>query len=312
MKNRFLFLLLAILCVKGLAQPLPDPSLYPDNMTLLAVITVDGDEQRSTALEVSAFCGTECRGVGNPIYCEPVDRYILPMVIYGTDNDEIHFILYDPVMMEELEADSTCVVTFQADGYGTIDNPMVLAFSHETPEPPEPPEPPMPTTYTQQIEIGMGWNWWSTPLDLTNLDGLAMLQDSLRSAGILIKSNTEYTSYSDGHWDGSLTAINNENMYMINARRSLSFEWIGDLAEVMEHPIQINNGWNWISYLPTTTMAIEDAFVYYSPNVGDLIKSNSAFAVYTEDGWDGTLTELEPGKGYMYLNVGASATLIYP
>ena len=34
-----------------------DPTLYPDNMTIVGVVEIDGAEQGNTSLEVGAFCG---------------------------------------------------------------------------------------------------------------------------------------------------------------------------------------------------------------------------------------------------------------
>ena len=52
----------------------------------------------------------------------------------------------------------------------------------------------------------------------------------------------------------------------------------------------------------------------YSPNTGDLIKSQYAFAMYDEAmGWLGSLEYLVPGQGYMYKNTGSlTSDLYYP
>lgn len=310
MKRNVFFLAFCLMGLTAFAQQPSDPhwnvnpNPYSSNMTVLGYISLDSIEQQSTEWEVGAFCGTECRGVGNPMYCAPVNRYLLPLIVYGESGEEIHFKLYDSAQSEEIEATTT--VVFQEDGYGTISQPLQLSFNHETPE------PPTPTTYTQHFEILTGWNWLSIPLELGDSNGLETLKTFLGSAALIIKNNTSYLSYNHGVWNGSLSAINNESMYMINATANVSFDWTDIPAEASQHPIQINNGWNWISFLGTETMSLQEAFSNYQPNVGDMIKSNVGYASYTQHGWDGSLTVLTPGKGYMYLNVGSNATLVYP
>lgn len=81
-----------------------DPSLYPNNMTVVGVVKIDGVEQDNNALEVGAFCGTECRGSEKLKYFSQVDRYLVFMTVYGNDNDAITFKLYDHGTGQELDA----------------------------------------------------------------------------------------------------------------------------------------------------------------------------------------------------------------
>jgi hypothetical protein len=112
----------------------PNESAYEDNMTLTAVIQIDGVEQQLTTLEVGAFCGEECRGSGYPMYFLPTQRYVVQLLIYGGSNDPLTFKLYDTDSNQELDLASLTVMTFNTNGYGSLTDPYVLNFTRNVPE----------------------------------------------------------------------------------------------------------------------------------------------------------------------------------
>lgn len=445
------------------------PGLYADNMTLLGVIFLDGEEQRSTELEVGAFCGDEIRGTGKATYCPPVDRYILPLIVYGNVNDAITFKLYDPSVEEEYDSDPGLVLSFTTDGYGSITQPEVLSFFTTAPST----EPLMvtvtadPTTVcaeesvsltaiategtgnytytwspadliaegqgtanattaaltsnaeftctvsdgietveatvqvtvkalpitgagqdqtisygatahlgaynagvgavyswepaeliqgnaqqrfvttvnlyatqtftltvtrngcevvddmtvfvtppTQTIALENGWKWMSIYMecDETTLNSLKNSISASNVSQALIKSQTGSLIFENGNWFGnSLTAFENENMYMVQLDQNLNVTLNGSVANPEAHPITLNMGWKWISFLSMTTMSLGDALSGITPNADDVIKGQDGFSSYDGASWVGSLTNLEPGKGYMYQNNGdANLTLVYP
>ena len=77
-------------------------------------------------------------------------------------------------------------------------------------------------------------------------------------------------------------------------------------------PIALQAGLNWIGYLPEQALDVNTALAELHPTPGDQIKSQHAFAHYVAGtGWVGSLSEMEPGQGYV-LNVAEAATLRYP
>lgn len=64
--------------------------------------------------------------------------------------------------------------------------------------------------------------------------------------------------------------------------------------------ITINPGWNWICYPNATVVGIDEAFDGFTPVEGDVIKSQSASASYNNGQWRGSLTQFDPGSGYLY------------
>ena len=103
----------------------PEDQRYADNMTVTAVLEVDGEEVRSDAYEVAAFCGNECRGSVRLIYVEPVDRYVAFLTVFGETGETIEFRLTDGE--ETMPSDD--VMGFVSDGItGSIASPAVLHF----------------------------------------------------------------------------------------------------------------------------------------------------------------------------------------
>ena len=80
--------------------------------------------------------------------------------------------------------------------------------------------------------------------------------------------------------------------------------------------ITIEQGTNWIGYLGANNVGIATLFGDdFGPENGDkIISQDGGFAIYTVteegSGWSGTLSELQPGKGYIYIsNSGTTKTV---
>ena len=75
-------------------------------------------------------------------------------------------------------------------------------------------------------------------------------------------------------------------------------------SKAQQVTITLTPGWSWIGFPGTDTLDLATAFGTFTPMEGDVIKSKNAVSSYISYGsynmWYGTLTTLEPGKGYMY------------
>jgi hypothetical protein len=158
-------------------------------------------------------------------------------------------------------------------------------------------------TTEQAFELAEGWNWWSTYIDLSG-DGLARLEDSLGSNGVIIKSMGSFVMYQENSgWFGGLSALNNQNMYMIRVNADQTVKLGGARVDPSRAPIELSSGWNWIGYPLTTTRSVENALSQLEPDHGDVLKSMSKFTTFDSEygGWFGGLRNMTPGQGYMYL-----------
>lgn len=112
-----------------------NPYLYENNMISIGIIKIDGVEQRSDSLEIGAFCDDECRGSAIATYSGSFDRFFVYLMIYGNQNDEINFRLYDHLQDMEPNVESLSTAVFQINGQlGSSSAPFEFCF--ETLAPP--------------------------------------------------------------------------------------------------------------------------------------------------------------------------------
>lgn len=103
----------------------PSCENYADNLTLTAVVELDGLELRSDEYELAAFAGDECRGSVKLLYVAPIDRYVAFLLVYGDAEEDMRFVLTNG--MEVVLSDD--VFRFVADAtIGTITRPAVIRF----------------------------------------------------------------------------------------------------------------------------------------------------------------------------------------
>ena len=175
--------------------------------------------------------------------------------------------------------------------------------------------------YIHAVPFNSGWNWWSTYIDLSESDGLSILENSLGNSGRLIKSRADgyVEAYDYGGttgWFGTLTAISNGQMYKIQTNSPCVASVYGQPNVMAEHPITIRNGWNWVSFPMPNNVALENALSDFTPEANDVIKGRTGFSTYYSSGsysmWYGTLNTLESGQGYMYFsNSQEQKSLVY-
>ena len=115
-----------------------------------------------------------------------------------------------------------------------------------------------------------------------------------------------------------------ENGEVVSTEPIYSFTVVGDRELVAnftstEPPllgvvIILNPGWNWVSYLLEEEVALEEALVNLVPANGDVIKSEVYTSIYSasEGKWEGSLSTMIPGEGYMYYRNGALTRFTYP
>lgn len=174
--------------------------------------------------------------------------------------------------------------------------------------------------YVHSRSLVEGWNWWSTFIEQEGINGLEMLENSLGASGIRIQgknASVDRIEYEGNvYWYGSLNSINNEQMYKIRTNSACSATVVGDAADLGDHPITINSGWNWIGFPSSQSLSVETAMSGFTPEANDVIKGRGGSTTYLSTGeynlWYGTLTTLEPGQGYMYKsNSSSSKTLTF-
>ena len=153
-------------------------------------------------------------------------------------------------------------------------------------------------TMQQSITLAEGWNWWAPNIDIT----LADLEAALGNNGIRIVSQDDNTAfYSSNGWGGDLTTIEVGKMYMLQTSSACTINVSGTVVNPEEHPVMLYPGSNWIGFIGTEAMSIEDAFQNLTPTNMDIIKTQTGTAVYYQGrGWRGNVSILNLGEGFIY------------
>ena len=275
---------------------------YPYNMSVTGIIKINGMEQQTPALEIGAFSGDECRGSQRLTYFPLVDRYLVFFTLYGDAGDEMSFRLYDHSVGEELDLSCSSTISFVPDGImGTAFDPYVFDFGN--------------TIVEQVTNFSQGYNWWCTYIEQNGINGLQMLQESLGSNGVAIRSQVGYTDYYAGYgWYGSLSSMNNESSYKVITSAPCTVTMTGNAAVPSQHPITVSHGWTWMGYVSSTAMDVNEALSGLEATVGDKVKSQQGYAdYYANYGWYGSLNTIEPGMGLMYYSANSEmVTFTYP
>jgi peptidoglycan hydrolase-like protein with peptidoglycan-binding domain len=116
--------------VRELADNAPEwdvnPSQYSGTMNITGELIVLDEISANPLDMVGAFINDECRGVGQPIYIEPLGKYIVFLTIYGDENEtsNLQFHAYSEASDEILYAPET--IPFELDNIiGNLEEPYI-------------------------------------------------------------------------------------------------------------------------------------------------------------------------------------------
>ncbi|MDP6584798.1 MAG: T9SS type A sorting domain-containing protein, partial [Anaerolineales bacterium] len=171
------------------------------------------------------------------------------------------------------------------------------------------------TTVDLSIDLIAGWNWISINV-LPEDPSIGSVLADLGADALFINSQADgaATNYAEwGIWDGALSAFEPDNMYLLQMGAPATLVVTGTPVDVVETPIELIAGWNWLGYLPQNSGAVGEALESLGADALFInSQADGASTNYSEWGiWDGALATLESGKGYL-LQMGAPATFTYP
>ena len=165
----------------------------------------------------------------------------------------------------------------------------------------------------QVVNFVQGWNWWTPAVVSETL--LTDLETALGTNGVSIVSNDDAFVYNYGiGWMGDIEVLEPGKMYMIQTNAACTLTLTGESPDPADYEITLIQGYNWIGFVGTQSMALTTALSGHEPTNGDVIMDSDHFSTYyTGIGWMGDLTTLEPGTGYMYKsNATETKTFYYP
>jgi hypothetical protein len=277
-----------------------DPSQYSFSMNLTLQLNIEGTLSIDKLDKVGAFVDGQLRGVGSVRYSRSVDKHLVFLTVYGNipAGETVTFQIWDASACL-LFASTTETFPFVADGLiGSPLEPQVVYTDNKV---------------LRKIQIHPGWNWISYNINLTDPSTNNALSLLTNPGGGLIKSQTEFSTYSigAGAWLGDLTDLSHLTMYQYNSLAYDSLILIGAPVDPTTQ-IPLVAGWNWIGYLPQYGLPVTEALQSLNPVNGDIIKSQISFAQYVAGvGWVGNLNFLSTPNGYL-LKLANADTLVYP
>ena len=108
----------------------PNPYQFPDNMNVIAIIEINGEEQTNTNLELGAFYGDECRGSEMLAYYANLDRCLVFLTLYGEYGHQFYFRLYDHGTQQEYDFECANTITFVSNQIiGGLFDPYAFSFT---------------------------------------------------------------------------------------------------------------------------------------------------------------------------------------
>jgi hypothetical protein len=305
--------------VRNICRPptwVVDPGLYQMTMTMVVQVKIDPTPPYNNFIlstdvedQVGAFIDGQLRGTakitkvvvpGNP----PTNQWLAFVTIYGNQADT-----GKSVTLEIFDA-STCL-HFPAE-FGSGGTFTFLPNSFQG-------SPGGPRTLQNyglllnDIPLNKGWNWISFNLGFSDPAINTVLHNIPNAAGDLIKDKTSFATYNNNTWTGSLANLGNISLYMYQATKPNNLKIIGSQLDPALVSIPVISGWNWIGYIPSYKLTVNEALSGLTATAGDIIKSQTAFAQYVNNtqGWVGDLKKLEPSHGYL-LKLATAGSLTYP
>lgn len=288
---------LAVLCRPPVWEI--NPSGYDYNMTFTLQLDIEGTVSTDEFDLVGAFVGEDLRGFANVEYVPSLDEYIAFLTVYSdlVEGEELSFRIWDA---------SDCLLYGSvAETYSFVNDGL-----HGTPDTPD-------TLHTQnivlkKIPVHDGWNWISFNLDMPDKDINVVLESLDHPQDVLIKDQVSFSQYFNaiGQYAGSLQELGYRGMYQFKGTQNDTITLLGYPIDPDTVNIPIQEGWNWIGYLPQQGSVVDSALASLTPLNGDIVKNQTTFAQYVAGvGWIGSLTHMQSPEGYL-LKSSNAGTLI--
>ena len=143
--------------------------------------------------------------------------------------------------------------------------------------------------YTQTLTLANGWNWVST-----------FMQESLslgemeQYANRIISQTDELFRDPEYGLVGGIDALTAGQTLKVNASTRFSRTLRGHLYS---ESMKLKKGWNWMAYPYFETKSL---YVLANASAGDYITTQTGFAEFDGNSWEGTINEMTPGTGFLY------------
>jgi hypothetical protein len=280
-----------------------NPNDFDYSMNIVGRINVDGVFSDDLYDKVAAFSNGELRGVADIVYNDAYQEYFVFLTVYSNvvSGDAINFNIWDASKGQIVQAtiDTNASVIFTENNVlGSLSSPSLFESTN---------------TIEQDIDLNQGWTWVSFNVNDTNFSNLNTLTAGMNletSDRILSHSPTLLETYfkdqnnsANSSWSGAISANNGLStnfMYKMKLANGQQLKVSGTKVDIGAWNFQVKQNWNWLPYPLSKNVSVNEAMSTFNAEDGDLIKSQNLFAIYDPlNGWSGTLSYLETGRGYM-------------
>ena len=290
-----------------------DKGQYPLNMSLCAQVVL-GESGYDTDPNdiVYALYRNKCVGKENISFDETSNTSKVFMTVYGDDDmnrQAIRFQLWQASTGKIFDLTADRKILF-AHGYvyGCGDeDPVILTTGGSE---------------RQTIPLDPGWNWTSFNLNLkpqvAKIEKILTASEPWTDCDIIKNPATRhFVIYSDslGRFTGDFDYLRYIYTYMVYSKHGNTMYISGEMLpeDSMKISVSGNGGWSALPCLfdqvTPLTEALAGYYNYASP--GDLIKAHDRFATFSANKhWEGNLTALRPGEGYLFRRLAPGAVTI--
>lgn len=261
---------------------------------------------------VAAFVDNRCVGMTHISYNDATAQNHVYMTIYGDESMKDEYVqlrLWQYTTGKIYILDASQDIIFEHKRcYGCAPDSAVLLTTSER--------------KVQQLSLSEGWNWASFNINPTYYRDITRLLSAQGnwSDGDLVKTphNQSYAQYAGKTtpyaWYGTINELSYRYIYMFHVAHAVYPEIEGSPLTDADRSLTLETGWNMLPYLLDSNYPIAEAMSDYLANAkaGDMLKSKDCFAVFSSDSkWEGSLTYMEPGQGYLMYRQGEPCNFTY-
>ncbi len=287
-----------------------NPGAFEYSMAVIAQVELGAGGPKLTGPgdRLAAFVGNELRGVATPAVAGADTLLFLTVYSNRVSNETVHFEVWDDDQCRWYSNTEQRLPFTSDDVIGSTAAPALLTAVGT-----------LPAT-VGVFKMDSGWNWFSTNVVSADMSVVNVLSSLSPSTDDIIKSSVAFAvfdSTTPTGWVGTLTTLDNTSGYMLRLADAGTIYQEGTPVDPSVTPVPIDNGWNWIGYLPSVARSVPNALQDLDTQSlllgGEVVKGRDGFAQWDVN-WLGNLNLLEPGHGYrLFLQNGTlPGTFAYP
>jgi hypothetical protein len=293
-----------------------NPSSFEENMNIIGKIKIDGILSNDIHDKLVAYYMDTVRGIAPIQYDPKLDEYFAMLTIYGSSEDAglpINFKIWDASagILKTAAYNNVSTIQFQPNlTSGNYRSPIIFTNSGYE---------------SQIVNVKKGWTWLSFNVEDSSFRNLnTFFRTSKLTQGDILKTSSPalFDIYNvspiagQSGWFGSISlngGLNPLKMYKAKIAIPQNLMITGLPLDLGVKSFNLDTNWIGLPYIANRNLSVNEALAYLDVQDGDIIKSQSQFAIYdnVSKKWKGSLTTMTVGEGYM-VKIGKAQLFKYP